>query len=73
MCRAEDGNAKRFMCTYHGWTYDISGDLVNVPNENDAYYNELDKSKFGLVQVAQIDSYKGLIFATFDPTAPPPS
>ena len=71
VCRAEDGNAKRFMCTYHGWTYDTAGDLVNVPNEHDAYYSELDKSKFGLVQVAQIDSYKGLIFATFDPTAPP--
>jgi nitrite reductase/ring-hydroxylating ferredoxin subunit len=21
VCRVDDGNAKRFMCTYHGWTY----------------------------------------------------
>jgi 3-phenylpropionate/trans-cinnamate dioxygenase alpha subunit len=70
VCRAEDGNAKFFMCTYHGWTYDTAGDLVNVPNEADAYHGEIDKSQWGLVQVAQIDTYKGLIFATFDPTAP---
>ena len=27
--------------------------------------------QWGLVPVAQLDSYKGLYFATFDPTAPP--
>ena len=21
VCRVDEGNAKRFMCTYHGWTY----------------------------------------------------
>ena len=26
---------------------------------------------WGLIPVAQLDSYKGLLFATFDPTAPP--
>src|SRR5262245_22925247 len=27
VCRAEDGNAKAFMCPYHGWTYDPGGAL----------------------------------------------
>jgi 3-phenylpropionate/trans-cinnamate dioxygenase subunit alpha len=71
VCRAEDGNARNFMCTYHGWTYDLAGNLVNVPNLDDAYHDELDTSKWGLIQVAQIDSYKGLWYATFDPSAPP--
>jgi 3-phenylpropionate/trans-cinnamate dioxygenase subunit alpha len=71
VCRAEDGNARNFMCTYHGWTYDLAGSLVNVPNLDDAYHNELDTKKWGLIQVAQIDSYKGLWYATFDPSAPP--
>lgn len=71
VCRAEDGNAKTFMCTYHGWAYDIGGQLINVPNEDDAYFNEIDKSKWGLLEVAQIDNYRGLWFATFDSTAPP--
>ena len=34
-------------------------------------FKGLDRDKWGLIPVAQIDSYKGLIFATFDPEAPP--
>src|SRR6267378_3225333 len=36
-----------------------------------AYHGELDREHWGLVPVAQLDSYKGLWFATFDPEAPP--
>ncbi len=71
LCRAEDGNAAAFICAYHGWAFGADGKLQAVPNLQDAYYNELDQSKWGLIPVTQIDSYKGLIFATFDPTAPP--
>jgi 3-phenylpropionate/trans-cinnamate dioxygenase alpha subunit len=70
VCRAEAGNAKSFMCTYHGWTYDSSGTLVNVPNLEDGYFNDLKHEGNGLVQVAQIANYKGLIFGNFDPAAP---
>ncbi|MDP9092551.1 MAG: aromatic ring-hydroxylating dioxygenase subunit alpha [Actinomycetota bacterium] len=69
VCRAESGNAKAFMCTYHGWTYDGAGALINVPNANDAYYGELDKSQWGLLQI-RVESYKGLYFGNFDATAP---
>ena len=31
----------------------------------------LDREHWGLIPVAQLDSYKGLLFATFDPDAPP--
>ena len=31
VCRADEGHATSFMCTYHGWTYDLSGSLVGVP------------------------------------------
>ena len=71
ICRAESGNTKFFMCTYHGWTYDSSGALVNVPNLEDAYFNDLSLEDNGLLQVAQIASYKGLIFGNFDASAPP--
>src|SRR5262249_34723581 len=37
----------------------------------EAYYGELDRTRWGLIPVAQLDTYKGLIFATFDPAAPP--
>ena len=68
--RADDGNAKNFMCAYHGWTYSNEGKLVSVPGLQEAYYGELDVESLGLVQVAQLDSYAGLVFATWDPEAP---
>lgn len=71
VCRAEDGNARNFMCTYHGWTYDSSGKLVSVPNLDDGYFHDLTMEGNGLIEVAQVATYKGLIFGNFDPTAPP--
>jgi 3-phenylpropionate/trans-cinnamate dioxygenase alpha subunit len=71
VCRADSGNASAFVCAYHGWTYGNDGKLIAVPSLKEAYYDELDTSKWGLVRVAQLESYKGLVFATFDPTAPP--
>ena len=71
VCRAEAGNALSFTCSYHGWAYGNDGKLLGVPEFREAYYEELDLGQWGLVPVSQLDSYKGLYFATFDPTAPP--
>ena len=71
LCRADNGNAAAFICAYHGWAFSNDGSLQAVPNLQDAYYNELDQSQWGLIPVAQLDIYKGLVFATFDPSAPP--
>ena len=71
LCRADVGNASSFTCSYHGWAYANDGRLLAVPNIDDAYFGELKTDQWGLVPVAQLDSYKGLYFATFDPTAPP--
>ncbi|MSP42950.1 MAG: aromatic ring-hydroxylating dioxygenase subunit alpha [Alphaproteobacteria bacterium] len=70
LCRADAGNARSFTCSYHGWAYNTAGDLVSVPRESEAYFNELDKSKWGPVQTAKVETYKGLIFATWDNAAP---
>ncbi len=70
LCRAEAGNAATLTCAYHGWTFANNGNLVAVPNLQDAYYGELDLAQWNLIPVAQLDSYKGLLFATFAPDAP---
>ncbi len=70
VCRADQGNAAAFTCTYHGWTYGNDGKLVGVPGYKEYYYEELDMEQWGLVPVAQVSSYKGLIFGTFDANAP---
>ncbi len=71
VCRADAGNAAAFTCTYHGWTYGNDGKLVGVPGYKEYYYEEMDMEQWGLVPVAQVDSYKGLIFGNFDSQAVP--
>ncbi len=71
VCRADEGHATSFMCTYHGWTYDLQGRLVGVPGFKEVYHEELDREKWGLIRAAKVDSYGGLIFATMDPDACP--
>lgn len=67
--RCDDGNQKRFTCAYHGWVYGNDGRLELVPGESEAYYNELDKSKMGLIE-ARVDVYAGIVFATWAKDAP---
>jgi len=67
--RADDGNAKRFMCTYHGWTFENDGRLTHIPGEQEAYYGAIDKSEMGLVE-ARVETYAGIVFACWDKDAP---
>lgn len=73
--RATYGNAKSFTCTYHGWAYDIAGNLVNVPFEKEAFCDKkegdcgFEKADWGPLQ-ARVDTYKGLVFANWDAKAP---
>ncbi len=69
ICRADSGNAPSFMCTYHGWTFATDGKLVGVPGYKEAYFEELDRSQWGLVE-APVQTYKGLVFANWDTKAP---
>ncbi|MGE3986191.1 MAG: aromatic ring-hydroxylating dioxygenase subunit alpha, partial [Dehalococcoidia bacterium] len=70
VCRAEEGHASSFMCTYHGWTFDLQGKLVGVPGFKEVYHEELDRENWGLIKAAQVESYKGFVFATMDGSAP---
>lgn len=71
LCRADLGTAKNFTCTYHGWTYDTAGNLIGVPQEEEAYHNEIVKEDWPARKVVQVDSYRGFIFGNWDATAPP--
>ncbi len=70
ICRADCGNARAFTCSYHGWGYDLGGNLVSVPHESDGYRDEIDKSQWGPLQVPRIESHHGLVFATWNESAP---
>jgi len=71
VCRYDSGNAKAFTCPYHGWSYGTDGSLRAVPDEEAAYGQGLDHEGWGLAAVPRVESYKGLIFGTWDTDIPP--
>jgi len=71
VCRYDEGHTAVFTCPYHGWSYGTDGKLVGVPYYKEAYHEQLDRSQWGLIEVAQLKNYKGTIWATWDKDAPP--
>lgn len=59
-----EGNAPRFTCRYHGWTYNNAGELAAVTDE--AGFFDLDKKQSGLTPVA-VDTWEGWIFINLQP------
>jgi phenylpropionate dioxygenase-like ring-hydroxylating dioxygenase large terminal subunit len=59
-----EGSCQSFRCKFHGWSYDSSGQLRGVPDEETFY--DLDKKKRGLSSVA-VEIWQGFIFLNLDP------
>jgi phenylpropionate dioxygenase-like ring-hydroxylating dioxygenase large terminal subunit len=53
------GCAKKLVCPYHAWTYDLDGSLAGVPDS--ASYPTLDKSRHGLASV-DMEVWRGFVF-----------
>ena len=70
VCREPEGNAERYRCFYHGWTYDLDGQLQGVPGE-DSYGDNFDRSKLGLQDAPGVESYRGFVFVNFSAEAEP--
>jgi phenylpropionate dioxygenase-like ring-hydroxylating dioxygenase large terminal subunit len=68
--RANIGNCSSFMCAYHGWTYDPKGELIAIPGFKELYHEDLDMTQWGLITCPNVESFHGLIFANWDPSAP---
>ena len=70
VCRADSGNAKRFVCPYHNWSYTVEGELAAIPQESEVSQKP-DKSRLGLKPVPRLDSWHGMIFGSFDESIEP--
>jgi phenylpropionate dioxygenase-like ring-hydroxylating dioxygenase large terminal subunit len=66
VCRVDSGHANSLSCSFHGWTYNSEGELIGVPFQREVYFGELDRTKWGLREVAKVTSYGGLIFGCWD-------
>jgi len=62
VCPADRGHARTLTCPYHGWTYDLRGDLLGVPYPGG--YSSLDKSAHGLPRAPRVSAYRGFVFAS---------
>ena len=67
ICRADEGHATSFMCTYHGWTYDLKGAFVGVPGFKEVYHEELDRGELGPNQGHAGRHLQGIHFRQFGP------
>ena len=54
------GNATRFVCPYHAWTYKNTGELFMVPGK--AGFDSMDTKAYGLVELPS-DERHGFIWA----------
>ncbi len=62
------GNARATSCPYHGWTFGSNGSLLAVTGEEaGAYPDSFKKVNLGLVPVARLESYRGLLFGSLNP------
>jgi phenylpropionate dioxygenase-like ring-hydroxylating dioxygenase large terminal subunit len=61
------GRAKKLVCPYHAWTYELDGRLTGVPDS--ASYPTLDKSRQGLAPV-EMEIWRGFIFVRLKPEGP---
>ena len=68
-CRERLGNTKRFVCPYHQWSYDLSGDLIGVPfrrgvKGQGGMPENFDRKAHGLRQLS-VAERNGVLFASF--------
>jgi phenylpropionate dioxygenase-like ring-hydroxylating dioxygenase large terminal subunit len=69
VCEIKKGKTSSFQCPYHGWGYALNGDLRAIPY-TEGYNVDFDKKNYGL-KALRVETFEGMIFATFDWDAEP--
>ena len=70
LCLTRQGHAKEITCIYHGWSYDLTGQLTGVAFEKGVKRQggmapEFHKEDYHL-QTLRVEEICGLVFGTFD-------
>src|ERR1041385_5307713 len=65
VCAEGRGNTERFMCPYHGWSYDRTGALRALPFASG--YSKDTLAELRLKAVPRVETYRGFIFASLSP------
>jgi len=70
---ARSGNVRGALrCSYHGWSYRFDGSVLKIPNETGYDGTGFDGADpcYSMQPLAQVQSYRGFVFATLSPDAP---
>jgi anthranilate 1,2-dioxygenase large subunit len=75
VCRTARGNALSHSCVYHQWSFDAKGNLLGLPFRRGSkgqagMPGDFKPADNGLRQL-RVESYRGLVFATFSETVEP--
>ncbi|HUE19831.1 MAG TPA: aromatic ring-hydroxylating dioxygenase subunit alpha [Stellaceae bacterium] len=74
ICHKPCGNSARVSCVYHGWTYDLKGNLTAVTFQRGVNGEGGMPKDFKLAdhkrKALMVESYAGMVFGTFDAATP---
>ena len=74
LCQKRTGNARKFSCVYHAWSYDLDGNLTNVAFKNGIKKKGGMPDDFNMedhqLRPVKITEFCGLIFGSFDGSVP---
>jgi phenylpropionate dioxygenase-like ring-hydroxylating dioxygenase large terminal subunit len=66
VCAEGRGNTERFVCPYHGWSYDRTGALRALPFASG--YSKETLNNLELKKVPRVENYRGFLFASLAPS-----
>lgn len=67
--RTEDGRVASFRCPFHGWRWNLDGELVELPAEWD--FPHVWQQPDSCLPEAQVAVFAGFVFINLDPAAAP--
>lgn len=73
LCRTKKGNQSVYTCTFHGWSFNSSGNLVKVKDAEGAGYPDSFNvnGSHDLQKVPKFESYRGFLFASLNSDVKP--
>lgn len=64
VCHKQSGNARAFVCRYHGWTYGIDGKNIKIKDEDYGQYPDFFQDLDHSLRRIKLQIYRDFIFAS---------
>ena len=69
VCRERSGNARNFVCPYHGWVYGTDGKLLSMATDHGYAADANADGRLNLRAVPRLEEYRGFYFVNYNPRA----